>query len=53
MPSEVEQFYKAIQAKMGGNIPWEALNPVRQQEIVHAVNIILFTCSQVGVKKDV
>lgn len=38
--SEVEQFYKAVQEKLGGNVPWERLPPSWQEEFTHACSVI-------------
>ena len=39
--SEVEQFFYATQAKLGGNLQWSDLSPMTQQQFVHAVNLII------------
>ena len=38
--SDIEKFFYAVQAKQGGNLLWEHLNPTAQIQFVHAVNII-------------
>lgn len=38
--SEVEKFYEAVQAKLGGNVPWYELHPYHQNEFTEACNTI-------------
>lgn len=46
-PGEVIRLYYALQAKMGGNVPWTSLHPVHQNEFTEACNVILQICSSV------
>jgi hypothetical protein len=39
--SDVEHFYYNIQAKLGGNIPWNSLDPMMQMQITQAINLLL------------
>ena len=43
--SDVERFYYAIQAKLGGSVPWNSLHPIQQGQFVQALNAILQICS--------
>lgn len=43
--SEVEQFYVAIQTKVGGTVQWNQLHPLQQQQFVQALNAILQICA--------
>lgn len=38
--SDVEKFYYAVQAKLGGNLKWEELTGEHQRAFVHGVNLI-------------
>lgn len=40
--SDVEQFFYAVQAKLGGNLRWEQLGPQEQFIFVNAINVIKF-----------
>ena len=40
MKSEVQQFYEAVQAKLGGTVPWEQLHPLDQIQFTEACNVI-------------
>jgi len=44
--SDVEKLYVQLQAKMQGNIPFEALAVQDQVMFTQAVNYILQVCSQ-------
>ena len=39
--SDIEKFFYAAQAKQGGTVLWEQLDPIAQIEFVNAVNVIL------------
>lgn len=39
--SDVEKFFYAIQAKIGGNLQWSDLDPLAQMQFVQAINSIL------------
>lgn len=43
--SDVEQFYYAIQSKIGGTVPWYSLHPIQQAQFVQALNQIMQICS--------
>lgn len=38
--SQVEIFYRVVQEKTGGNVPWVELDPFIQYKFVEAVNFI-------------
>lgn len=42
--SDVEKFFYAVQAKLGGNLRWEQLGPQEQFIFVNAVNVITMVC---------
>ena len=39
--SDIEKFFYAAQAKQGGTVLWEQLDPIAQMQFVQAVNVIL------------
>lgn len=43
--SEVEKFFYAAQAKLGGNLQWSDLQPQDQYQFVSACNILTQICS--------
>jgi len=42
--SDVEKFFYAAQAKLGGNLQWSDLQPQDQMQFVQAVNILNQIC---------
>lgn len=43
--SDVEKFYAAIVAKLGGTRSWEQLQPQEQHNFTMALNIMLQVCN--------
>lgn len=44
MSSDVEKFYAAIVAKLGGTRTWDDLPPQEQHNFIMALNIMLQIC---------
>lgn len=43
--SDVEKCYYAMQAKLGGTLKWNQLNPMQQMQFVQACNILISVVS--------
>ncbi len=45
MSSDVEKFYAAVVAKLGGTRTWGQLQPQEQHNFIMALNVMLQLCS--------